>query len=69
MEALLGDEAERGVQPERGRIVELGLEGDLEEGASRGQMGVLSMMPGVRGNKRGEWGGDAKERMDEWKVA
>lgn len=31
VEALFRDEAERGVQPECGRIVELGLEGDLEE--------------------------------------
>ena len=30
VEALLRDEAERGVQPEGGRVVELGLERDLE---------------------------------------
>jgi hypothetical protein len=33
VETLLGDKAERRVQPERGRVVELGLEGDLEEGS------------------------------------
>jgi hypothetical protein len=31
VEALFRDEAERGVQPEGGCVVELGLEGDLRE--------------------------------------
>jgi hypothetical protein len=43
VEALLRDEAERRVQPEGGRVVELGLEGDLgERGEARLRSDVSS---------------------------